>query len=243
MKRFSQIGLISLLLAGALGGVGCKHNPKNITALPGSEPPKGGTEFTTTQPFQPTTGVQPTGVDRSSKPITPSNTFRPVENPNGIDRTVDPLAGAGAGATAPVNTDTNRPQPEGDIRAHTTENREMFAGNTVHFDFDKSAVKKGAETTKVIAVAEYMKLHTEAKLEIEGHCDERGTEGYNLALGERRALSVREILLNSGVSADKVTTVSFGEARPVDPGHDESAWMKNRRAEFILLMPDAGTVR
>ncbi|MFM8357398.1 MAG: OmpA family protein, partial [Verrucomicrobiota bacterium] len=81
------------------------------------------------------------------------------------------------------------------------------------------------------------------KMLLEGHCDERGTDGYNLALGERRALSVREELLNLGVESDRLQTITFGESRPADPGHDESAWSKNRRAEFILLNPAPGGVR
>jgi peptidoglycan-associated lipoprotein len=72
---------------------------------------------------------------------------------------------------------------------------------------------------------------------VEGHCDERGTEGYNLSLGERRALAVRTYLVNLGISADRVYTISFGEARPAVDGHTEAAWSKNRRGEFILLLP------
>ena len=72
---------------------------------------------------------------------------------------------------------------------------------------------------------------------IEGHCDERGTEEYNRALGERRALSVREFLVTLGVAPDRVETVSFGEDRPADPGHSSAAWDKNRRGEIVLLSP------
>ena len=77
----------------------------------------------------------------------------------------------------------------------------------------------------------------ESDLLIEGHCDERGTEGYNMALGERRALSIRELLVSLGVPSERVHTVSFGKDRPADPGHNEAAWSKNRRAEFILVLP------
>ena len=72
---------------------------------------------------------------------------------------------------------------------------------------------------------------------VEGHCDERGTEEYNRSLSERRALSIRERLVNLGVSASRVTTEAFGEDKPADLGHDEAAWSKNRRGEFILLVP------
>jgi len=67
---------------------------------------------------------------------------------------------------------------------------------------------------------------------VEGHCDERGTQEYNMALGERRALAVRDYLINLGVPGQNLLTISYGEERPVDPGHNEAAWAKNRRAEF-----------
>jgi peptidoglycan-associated lipoprotein len=72
---------------------------------------------------------------------------------------------------------------------------------------------------------------------IEGHCDERGTEGYNQALGERRALAIRELLVKTGVDAQHVFTKSLGKDLPALTGHDEAAWSKNRRGEFVLVLP------
>ncbi len=111
-----------------------------------------------------------------------------------------------------------------------------FAAYTVHFDFDSSVVKS-SEKTKVAAVADYLKANTTEALEVDGHCDERGTEEYNRALGERRALALREELVGLGVAADRVDTLSYGEDKPVNPGHNEEAWAQNRRGEFILLLP------
>jgi peptidoglycan-associated lipoprotein len=116
------------------------------------------------------------------------------------------------------------------------EDREAFRLNTVYFDFDRSTVKP-SERSKIEPVADYLRGHAENKLQIEGHCDERGTEEYNRSLGERRALALREYLVNLGISADRIKTISFGEDRPADPAHDESAWSKNRRGEFVLLKP------
>ncbi|MBI4325614.1 MAG: peptidoglycan-associated lipoprotein Pal [Chloroflexi bacterium] len=114
--------------------------------------------------------------------------------------------------------------------------REVFRQQTVYFDFDRSAVKPG-EKSKIEAVAAHLKNETANKVEIEGHCDERGTEEYNRALGERRALAVREYLVNLGIAADRISTVSFGEDKAAVEGHDEAAWAKNRRGEFVLLKP------
>jgi peptidoglycan-associated lipoprotein len=84
------------------------------------------------------------------------------------------------------------------------------------------------------AVADYLKKNPRAKIQIEGHCDERGTSEYNMALGERRATAVMNYLVSLGVSKGALSTVSFGKEKPLDPGHDEGAWAKNRRAHFVL---------
>jgi peptidoglycan-associated lipoprotein len=126
--------------------------------------------------------------------------------------------------------------PRGDDFDSRTKNRDIFSANTVHFDVDSAAVK-GSEGSNLEAVANFLKSNPAGDLLIEGHCDERGTEGYNLSLGDKRANSLREYLVNLGVSANRIHTVSFGEAQPVANGHDESAWAKNRRGEFIFVEP------
>ena len=120
------------------------------------------------------------------------------------------------------------------------QDRGMFVGNTLFFKYDSASIGK-AEIAKAAAVAEYLKSNPAQGVLVEGHCDERGTEGYNLALGERRALAAREVLVNMGVKAEHIRTISYGEEKPAVNGHDESAYSKNRRAEFILLSP--GTAR
>ena len=111
-----------------------------------------------------------------------------------------------------------------------------LAAYTVHFAYDSSAVRS-SEQSNVDAVASALSSESMNKVLVEGHCDERGTEGYNMALGERRALSLREALAAKGISPDRVRTLSYGEAKPAVDGHDESAWAANRRGEFILLRP------
>jgi peptidoglycan-associated lipoprotein len=103
----------------------------------------------------------------------------------------------------------------------------------VLFDFDKSEVKEDGRKTSGV-VAAYLKKNPNAKLLIEGHCDERGTAEYNLALGDRRATAVMTYLVSLGVSKGALSTVSFGKEKPLDPGHNEGAWAKNRRAHFVL---------
>ena len=115
-----------------------------------------------------------------------------------------------------------------------------LAAQTVHFAFDSAAIKSDEES-KVIIVSENLKSDPNAKLLIEGHCDERGTEEYNRSLGERRALALREDLVKDGVDADRIRTISYGKDQPADTGHDEAAWNKNRRGVFILCHPKPGT--
>jgi len=136
---------------------------------------------------------------------------------------VTPIA-TGGGDTADFNLD------------NFIQDREALAAQTVHFEFDSSVVK-ASESPKVEAVASALKSDPAAKLLIEGHCDERGTEEYNRALGERRALALRERLATSGIDPMRIRTVSYGEDKPVATGHDESAWKQNRRGVFVLLHP------
>ncbi|MDG6777581.1 peptidoglycan-associated lipoprotein Pal [Thiomicrorhabdus sp. zzn3] len=112
-----------------------------------------------------------------------------------------------------------------------SEMQAKLASMVVRFDFDRSEIKP--EFFEVIkAHAEYLNANSDAKVTVSGHCDERGTREYNLALGERRANSVKTALIAEGVSADRITVISFGEDNPVAEGHNEAAWSQNRRAEF-----------
>jgi peptidoglycan-associated lipoprotein len=131
---------------------------------------------------------------------------------------------------------TGYPSNEATSHQGWIENSEALKAQTVYFDFDSSVVK-GPEKSKVAAVAAYLKANPTAAVRVEGNCDERGTEEYNRALGERRALAVREELIGQGIAPKDVDTISYGKDRPADPGHDEAAWSKNRRDDFIVLTP------
>ena len=104
----------------------------------------------------------------------------------------------------------------------------------IYFDFDKYDLKP--EAREVLQTnAGVLKQYPQFKVRVEGHCDERGTVEYNLALGERRARAARDYLASLGVPANRISIVSFGKERPEDPGHNESAWAKNRRDELLFL--------
>ena len=103
----------------------------------------------------------------------------------------------------------------------------------IRFDFDKYDIRP-ADAAILKGNAELLKKYHKVKIQIEGHCDERGTVEYNLALGERRANSTRNYLVSIGVSPERISTISYGKERPLDPAHDEAAWAKNRRAHTII---------
>ena len=103
---------------------------------------------------------------------------------------------------------------------------------TIYFDFDRKDVKASDRDT-VLAHARYLADHADVKILLEGHADERGSREYNIALGEGRAKSIRQLMLLQGVSQSQIEVVSFGEERPVALGHDESAWSVNRRVEIL----------
>jgi peptidoglycan-associated lipoprotein len=105
--------------------------------------------------------------------------------------------------------------------------------NPVYFELDSSDLSPSAQKA-LDANAALLKKYATGAVTIEGHCDERGTAEYNLALGERRAIAARAYLVSLGISADRLRTVSYGKEFPFDPGHDESAWSKNRRAHFVI---------
>ena len=108
-----------------------------------------------------------------------------------------------------------------------------FMTERVYFDFDKSVLKLEAQAL-LKKKADWLKANAAAKLLIEGNCDERGTAEYNLALGERRAESAKKFLTDLGIDAKRISTISYGEERPMDPRKNEEAWAKNRNAGFVI---------
>ena len=104
----------------------------------------------------------------------------------------------------------------------------------IYFDFDKYDLRReDEEILKENAV--FLKKNPGPKIQIEGHCDERGTVEYNLALGERRANNTKKYLVFLGIPSDRILTISFGKEKPLDKGHSEQAWAKNRRAHIVVL--------
>jgi peptidoglycan-associated lipoprotein len=104
----------------------------------------------------------------------------------------------------------------------------------IYFNFDSADLSQDARSS-LSKNADMLAKDPSAKIRIEGNCDERGSDEYNMALGERRAKAAKDYLVNLGVQPDRISVISYGEEKPADPGHDEAAWAKNRRDEFVLV--------
>lgn len=104
----------------------------------------------------------------------------------------------------------------------------------IHFDFDKASILAGDQQTLDQKIA-ILQKNPSLRVQISGHCDERGSDEYNLALGNRRANAAKQYLVSHGIDASRIETISYGEERPLSPGHDEDSWAQNRRDEFTIL--------
>jgi peptidoglycan-associated lipoprotein len=126
-----------------------------------------------------------------------------------------------------------RPQNEGGIGGTDlgTDSEEGGPLSDIHFDYDQASLTDEAKGT-LEKHALWLQGHRDTRVNVEGHCDERGTVEYNLALGDKRAQAAREYLVSLGVAADRLSAVSFGKEKPLDQGHSEAAWAKNRRDHF-----------
>jgi peptidoglycan-associated lipoprotein len=162
--------------------------------------------------------------------------------------TTTPGGAGSATATEPADRTPSRPVDEGpDVRAVGGEGTEgsdiagsaLGAGGEggpladIHFELDSAALTDEARAT-LEKHALWLQGRRDVRVTVEGHCDERGTVDYNLALGEQRARAARDYLVSLGIAAERVRVVSFGKERPLEAGHDEAAWAKNRRAHFAL---------
>jgi peptidoglycan-associated lipoprotein len=143
---------------------------------------------------------------------------------------------SGATTTAPSSTPgastTQRPSQPGQVAGNPLRDpSNILSKRSVYFDYDSNAVKDEFRGM-VQAHSRYMADRRDSKVRIEGNCDERGSREYNLALGQRRAESVKKVMTVLGVGDARIETVSYGEEKPVATGHDEKAWSQNRRADI-----------
>ena len=219
MKRIALINATALGAAAMLLAVGCKtQKPVGLTTIPGQK---------TIVASNPNPLPVPTPIGGSEIPggtTIPGGGGLPFVNPNPIIQPINPN-----------NAGLLNEQGQG-FTGQEMEDREAFAALTVHFEYDSAAVHPD-DFEKIKLVALHLIQNPTHKLMVEGHCDERGTEDYNLSLGERRAMAVVDELSRMNVGAERLRTLSQGEKVPMMVGLDEQSFAENRRGEFVLLMP------
>jgi len=170
------------------------------------------------------------GAQSSSKPQTAPETA--------VTAKVEPVAiNEGAGNVESLET----PPPGSAGVSAVSEVTEVVGGSRtnvgllpIYFDFDKSIVRPD-QVERIETNALFLKGNPEVKVRIEGNCDERGTNEYNMALGERRAMGAMKYLVNLGIVDSRLSTLSYGEERPLNPGNNEVAWAENRRGDFVIV--------
>ncbi len=210
MKHESGIRFLGTvcLLVGCLVLAGC---PKKSEVVRGPSTPAAPA---VTPPSMPGAGAGQSPVAGQRGALEPEVKVTP---PPGIAVESGPAPGAGAGqGTAPGQASTS---------AETSPLKDVF------FDYDTAAIRDDQKSA-ILANATWLQAHPGTKVQIEGHCDERGTDEYNLGLGERRAQTVKAAMTAAGIAADRISTISFGKERPFVLGHDENEWKWNRRAHF-----------
>lgn len=159
---------------------------------------------------------------------------RSGKNPvsTGVNTSILDVVGVAASASDVVVISTPKIEEKAAVEFQT---KGVKLGNVL-FDYDSSEVKSVFVDSLGSELATYISSGQKIRIQVSGYCDERGTQEYNLALGERRAEAVRRQLVALGFASDSVFTVSYGEENPVEAGHDEAAWSKNRRAEVVVLI-------
>lgn len=190
------------------------------------------------------------GGCKSQKPVglTKIPTMTPIVKTVTVPGPAQPLGGGnplpggnpGGGGTGPtiveIPQDPLNEALGNNFSGNDIEDRDTFLAQMVHFDYDSSSIKP-SDLTKVEIVAQHLIQNPTHKLMVEGHCDERGTEDYNISLGERRALAVVDELIRLGINQGRVRTTSYGEKVPMSDGLTEQSFAQNRRGEFVLLKP------
>lgn len=153
----------------------------------------------------------------------------------------NPSAPAAPAKPAPKVAATAKPAPGGESSLDALRKGEAPAPGPlkeIYFAFDSAALSDAARTT-LRANADWLKANPAARVQIEGHCDERGTAEYNMALGAKRAQSAMDYLVTLGIAANRISTISYGEEIPVCKEQNEGCWAKNRRARFVVMAPKA----
>jgi peptidoglycan-associated lipoprotein len=240
-RSLYRAGLIAVLAASVFT-FGCNKKPKQVSAPPSAPPPPAAAQPTVSLQASPTAvekgdaaTLSWTSTDATQLTIAPDVGTVPAEG----QKSVTPAAsttytitasGPGGSATASARITVATAAPE---TAEPTMN-ELWTRNVkdAYFDFNKADIRPDARTA-LAQTADFLRKYPQVRVTIEGHCDERGSTEYNLALGDRRAGATKQYLVSLGISADRVNTVSFGKEKPFCMQSTEDCYQQNRRGHFV----------
>jgi peptidoglycan-associated lipoprotein len=234
-------GVIALAVVGA----GCKHPaPATPAAAPTPPPPAQPTVTLSANPPTVQRGESSTlrwsstnattlNIAPNLGSVSPEGTQTVTPN-DSVTYTVT-ATGPGGTATASARVTVNAPPPPPAAAAPSPTLEELFTREVqdAYFDYDKANIRADAQTA-LMKTADFLKNYPQIKVMIEGHCDERGSTEYNLALGDRRAQAAKNYLVSLGVASDRMQTVSYGKERPFCTEHNEQCWQQNRRAHIVM---------
>jgi len=251
MRTRRSLGNVTLLSFLALVVVvsGCHKKPP-VAAAPPAPPPAAAPP-----PAQPTVTLQASpaviqsgqsstlnwsSTNATSLNLTPTvGTVAPMGSmavtPNGSTTYTITATGPGGSANANVRITVTPPPPPPPVAVAQPSIEELFTREVqdAYFEYDKADIREDARTA-LSKTAEFLRSYPQVKVTLEGHCDERGSTEYNIALGDRRAQAAKDFLVSLGVTADRVQTVSYGKERPFCSDHNEDCWKQNRRGHFVM---------
>jgi len=241
-----QLKLRSIALVFALGAIlflGACHKKQPPPPPPPPPPPAAPTASLSANPetidkgqsstltWQ-TTNATDVAIDQGVGAVDP-NGSKPVSPTDSVTYTLT-AKGAGGTQTATARVTVNAPPPPPPPPTQNLSEEQLFAQNVkdVYFDYDKSDIRADQQSSIQADVA-FLQQHANITFTIEGHCDERGSTEYNLALGDNRASSVKNALVAAGIGADRIKTVSYGKEKPFCSESNEACWQQNRRGHFV----------
>lgn len=243
-RSLSRAGLLALLAA-VVFAFGC--GPKKVTPPPTPPPPPPAAARPTV-----TLQASPTSINKGESSTLTWNSTDATQlsiapevgavtaqgstkvTPSDSTTYTITATGPGGSATATAEVSVNAPPPPPPPKAEPSLD-ELFLKEVqdAYFDYDKADIRPDARQA-LSKTADFLKAHPSVRVTIEGHCDERGSTEYNLGLGDRRASATKQYLVSLGVTADRMTTVSFGKEKPFCAEHNEPCWQQNRRGHFVM---------
>lgn len=242
MKQLSSRWVALVFALGAILFLGACHKKQPPPPPPPPPPPAAPTASLTASPESIDKGQSSTLTWQTSNATDVSIDAIGAVEPNGTkqvsptDSTTYTLTAKGAGGsqTATARVTVNAPPPPPPPPTASITDEQAFAQNVkdVYFDYDKSDIR-ASEQASVQGDVAFLQQHSNISFTIEGHCDERGSTEYNLALGDNRASAVKNALVSAGISADRIKTISYGKEKPFCTESNESCWQQNRRGHFV----------